>query len=43
MRFWGKTIPEGEMESERTWLLQDIYSGHGEPVFHPQSACERYR
>jgi DNA polymerase-3 subunit epsilon len=43
MRFWGKTIPEGEMESERTWLLQDIYAGHGEPVFHPQSACERYR
>ncbi|EJL23526.1 3'-5' exonuclease [Novosphingobium sp. AP12] len=43
MRFWGKTIPEAEMESERTWLLQDIYAGHGEPVFHPQSACERYR
>jgi DNA polymerase-3 subunit epsilon len=43
MRFWGKTIPEGEMESERTWLLKDIYTGQGEPVFHPQSACERYR
>ncbi|WP_404478350.1 3'-5' exonuclease [Novosphingobium sp. BL-52-GroH] len=43
MRFWGRTVPEGDLESERTWLLQDIYAGHGEPAFHPQSACERYR
>jgi DNA polymerase-3 subunit epsilon len=43
MRFWWKTIPAEEVDSERTWLLQDIYAGHGEPAFHPQSACERYR
>lgn len=43
MRFWWRTIGEEEMEIERTWLLQDIYTGHGEPAFLPQSACERYR
>lgn len=43
MRFWWKTIPEEDMDAERSWLLADIYTGHGEPAFHPQSACERYR
>lgn len=43
MRFWWKTIPEEELAGERGWLIQDIYTGHGEPAFLPQSACERYR
>ncbi|KPH67138.1 3'-5' exonuclease [Novosphingobium sp. ST904] len=43
LRFWWKTIPGEEVESEREWLLREIYTGHGEPAFHPQSACDRYR
>lgn len=43
MRFWATTISEDDLEAERTWLMQDVYPGYGDPAFHPQSACERYR
>ena len=42
MRYWSKTIAADDMESERNWLLQEIYTGHAEPAFHLQSACERF-
>lgn len=42
MRFWWRTVPEEELEAERTWLIQDVYQGRGMPALFPQSACERY-
>ncbi|WP_311268777.1 3'-5' exonuclease [Sphingobium sp. WCS2017Hpa-17] len=42
-RFWWRTIGEGESDTERAWLLSDVYAGYGEPVFIPVTACERHR
>lgn len=42
LRFWWKTIPEEELEAERSWLDQAVYMGRGNPAIFPQTACERY-
>jgi DNA polymerase-3 subunit epsilon len=42
MRFWWRTIPDEELEAERTWLMQEVYRGRGAPACFPQTACERY-
>lgn len=43
LRFWWKAVPEEESEAERSWLLNDVYGGYGEPAFIPVTACERHR
>lgn len=43
LRFWWKSIGQGEGDAERAWLLSDVYGGYGEPAFIPVSACERHR
>lgn len=43
MRFWWKTIAAKEADAERLWLMEEIYTGYGEPTFLAQSDCERYR
>lgn len=43
LRFWWATIGEDELETERHWLMEEVYPNYGAPAFHPQSACERYR
>lgn len=43
LRFWWKSIGQGDSDAERAWLLSDAYGGYGEPAFLPVSACERHR
>jgi len=43
LRFWWKSIGQGEADAERIWLLSDVYGGYGEPAFIPVTACERHR
>jgi DNA polymerase-3 subunit epsilon len=43
MRHWSKDIPASEADDERTWLLEQVYAGHGAPAFLPLTAVERYR
>jgi len=42
LRFWWKSIGQGEADAERIWLLSDVYGGYGEPAFIPVTACERH-
>jgi DNA polymerase-3 subunit epsilon len=43
LRFWWKSIAEGDKDSERVWLLSDVYAGYGAPAFIAVTACERHR
>jgi DNA polymerase-3 subunit epsilon len=43
LRFWWKSVAEEEHGLERDWLLQEVYTGYGEPAFIPMTACERHR